>query len=316
MASDLRPQPTGADASSAATRAGVFFALAAYGLWGLFPLYFRAVRSVSPEEVLAHRIIWSAAFLLLLVTARRNWPAMMNALRCRRTLLTLCVTTVLIAGNWFVFIWTVTNDQVMQASLGYFINPLASMLLGRVFLRERLRRWQVVSVLLAGAGVVYMTLASRQPPFIALFLAASFACYGLLRKTAKVDSLVGLAVETTLLGPLAVVFLGYEMYLGTATFMSVSVHLDLLLVMAGVLTAIPLLSFTAAARRLRLSTMGLLLYIVPTGHFLLALAFGEPLTRVRVISFVCIWAALAVYSVDAARHARTSRAPRTSPGMS
>ncbi|MBU0640167.1 MAG: EamA family transporter RarD [Planctomycetes bacterium] len=283
-------------------RLGVVCGIAAYGLWGAFPIYFKAVKSVPALEVLAHRIVWSLAFLLLLVLARHRWANLVGAVRCRRTLLTLATTTLLIAGNWLVFIWAVAHDYVLEASLGYFINPLVSILLGFVFLRERLRPWQTFSVFLAVAGVAYLAIAAAGLPWIALCLAFSFGFYGLLRKTARVSSLEGLTVETGLLTPVAVAFMVYGAVSGQAAFAAGTTRITFLLLVSGVLTAIPLLLFTIAARRLRLATMGFLQYLAPTGHFLLAVAvYGEPFTRVHVLTFTFIWLALAIYSVDTLR---------------
>lgn len=290
-------------------RAGVLYGVGAYGLWGVFPLYFKAVRHVPALEVLCHRILWSLVFLAGLMLLRRNWSAARQALRSRRTQATLGATTLLIAGNWLVFIWAVAHDRVLQASLGYYINPLVNVLLGFLFLRERLRRWQTCAVVLAAVGVGYLTLADKQFPGLALFLALTFGAYGLLRKTAKVDALVGLTVETALLAPLALAYLGYEMWHDRAVFLRDSLTTDVLLLLAGVVTAVPLLWFTEAARRLPLATMGFLQYLAPTGHFLLAvLAFGEPFTWAHGVTFACIWTALLVYSLETARFARLAPA--------
>lgn len=307
----VAPAPRSADPPSEA-RVGVLYATAAYGLWGVFPVYFKLVATVPALEVLAHRIIWSLVFLLGLLLARHRLRGALSVLRDRRTLITLGLTTLLIATNWLLFIWAVTHDLVLQASLGYFINPLVSVLLGFLFLRERLRRWQTAAVVLAGLGVGCMTLLAGQFPGLALYLAVSFGLYGLLRKVARVESLVGLAVETGLLTPLALGFLVTQMIRGQAVFGAGSTELSLLLMLAGVITATPLLAFTAAARRLRLATLGFLQYLAPTGHFLLAvLAFGEPFTRAHLATFACIWAALAIYSIDTLKGAR--RTPAVTP---
>jgi len=290
------------DAIRRQARAGVAYGLAAYAWWGLVPIYFKAVVFVGALEVLAHRVVWSVVLLSLLMLFQRRWRAALEVLRSPRTALTLAGTTVLIASNWFVFIWAVGHDRVLESSLGYFINPLVNVLLGFVFLGERLTRWQSASVLLAGAGVAYLTLSYGRFPWIALVLAGSFGVYGLLRKTAPVGSLVGLTVETSLLCPLALGYLVWLRARGDAAFGAGSVGVDVLLALAGVVTAVPLLWFASAARRLRLATVGFLQYLAPTGHFLLAvLTFGEPFTRTHLVSFACIWTALAVYSIDTAR---------------
>jgi chloramphenicol-sensitive protein RarD len=294
----------------AVARAGVVYAVAAYGWWGLVPIYFKAVAHLPPAEVLAHRIVWSVVLLAVLMRVYRRWVDGWTALRDRKTLLTLCGTTLLLALNWFTFIWAVAHEQVLEASLGYFINPLFTVLLGFVFLRERLRRWQTASVALATVGVTYLTVAYGHMPVVALLLAGTFGFYGLLRKTAKVDALVGLTVETMLIGPVA---LGYLIYLGaegSGYFGAVSRGMDALLAFAGVVTALPLLWFAHAARRLRLSTVGFLQYIAPTMQLLIAVvAFGEPFTGDHLISFGCIWTALLIYSIDTARSTRASGKP-------
>ncbi len=292
-------------AQPSAARAGVLFGVGAYGLWGVFPLYFKALQQVTPLEILAHRILWSCILLIPLVLLRGGWRAARDALRNRRTLATLTVTTLLIAANWFTYVWAVNNQRVLEASLGYFINPLVNVLLGVAFLRERVRGWQLAAVLLATAGVLYRTFDAEQFPWLALFLAATFGTYGLLRKTARVDALLGLTVETAVLAPLAGAYLVVLAGRGQAAFGAASAWTHVLLFAAGLVTATPLLWFTEAARRLRLTTMGFLQYLAPTGQFLLGLlAFGEPLSRGALVSFACTWAALLIYSLDAVRRAR------------
>jgi len=285
--------------------AGVLFGLAAFLWWGLVPIYFKAVAHVSPWEVLAHRIVWSVVLLAVLMRVYRRWPAAVEAVRCRQTVVTLLGTTVLIALNWFVFIWAVGNDRLLEASLGYFINPLVNVLLGFVFLRERLRRWQWISVALAAAGVIYLTWRLGTLPTVGLLLAGSFGFYGLLRKTARVDALVGLTLETTLLAPLALAYLLYLASQEACAFGFQSRQTDVLLALAGVITAVPLLWFANAARRLRLATIGFLQYLAPSLQFMLAvLVYGEPFSTSHLTAFACIWTALAIYSVDTARSRR------------
>ncbi len=289
----------------AAARTGVVFGLAAYVWWGLVPIYFKAVAHVPAMEVLAHRIIWSIVLLAVLMRVYGRWAAALAVLRDRGTLLTLCGSTTLLACNWFTFIWAVANDQLREASLGYFINPLVSVMLGFVFLGERLRRWQMVSVALAAVGVLFLAYSYGRPPWVALILAGSFGLYGLLRKTARADSLVGLSVETMILGPIAAAYLGYLLVTGHAVFGSLSLGTDGLLALGGVITAVPLLWFANAARRLRLATMGFLQYVAPSLQLTLAVvAFGEAFTRAHGVSFGLIWAALAIYSVDTFRASR------------
>ncbi len=287
-------------------RKGVIFGLAAYFWWGFFPIYFKTVAQIPPLEVVAHRIFWSLMFLLILVSWTGQWSITRKALICRRTLLTLSCTTLLIAVNWLVFIYAVGRGQVLQSSLGYFITPLVNVLLGFFVLGERLRRLQLVSLLMAVAGVLYLTIQYGSVPWISLVLAGSFGLYGLLRKTANVDSLVGLTVETMLLGPLAFAYIYYLHATGKGAFLAGFQSYNLLLPLAGVLTAIPLLLFNGATRRLRLATIGFLQYITPSMHFLLAVwAYGETFTTIHMTSFTLIWSGLALYSWDAVQSART-----------
>jgi len=293
---------------ASAHRTGLLLAITTYVAWGLFPLYFKLVSHVPPVVVLAHRVAWSAVFLALVLTAQRQWAAARAATRDRRTLATLVASAVLIAVNWFAFIYAISIGQVLQCSLGYFINPLVSVLLGVAFLRERLRPGQVAALALAAAGVLNLAIVLGQFPWIAVALAASFGLYGLLRKTTAAGPLVGLAVETGVLLPAALVLiLLHELSPLRATTGDPTTYA--LLASSGVLTAIPLLMFAAAARRLRLSTMGFLQYLVPTGQFLLAvLLYHEPFTRTHAMSFGLIWVALALYTADSIRALRTRSA--------
>jgi len=281
---------------------GVAYGLGAFLWWGMVPIYFKQVAHVSALEILAHRVIWSVVLFAVLMRIRGRWRVAAELLGSRAVIVTLCGTTVLIAVNWLTFIWAVANDLVLQASLGYFINPLLNVLLGFMFLRERLRRWQVVSVALAAAGVIYLTLGYGELPWVALVLAGSFGLYGLLRKTARVDALVGLTVETMLLAPAALAYLTFLAVRGECVFGSESRWMDLLLALGGVITAVPLLWFTNAARRLRLATIGFMQYLAPSLHFTLAVAiYGEAFTDTHKIAFGCIWTALVVYSIDSVR---------------
>lgn len=310
-ATDSRPPSSDSGRLRGQARAGVFYGLAAYLWWGFVPIYFKAVAHVPAPEVLAHRVIWAFMLLAILMRLRGKWRAAPRVLRDRGTMVTLCATTILIALNWFVFIWAVSNDKVLQASLGYFINPLVNVLLGFLFLRERLTGWQKISVILAATGVIYLAFQGEEVPTVALVLAGSFGLYGLLRKTANVDAILGLGVETAMLLPLAI---GYLVYLNTTDqcqFGAVSWRTDVLLASGGIITAVPLLWFTNAARRLRLATLGFLQYIAPSGQFLLAVGlYGEVFTQAHAISFACIWAALAIYSIDAAARSMPGRKNR------
>ena len=283
-------------------RTGVTYGLAAYLIWGFFPLYFKALAGVTPLEILAHRIVWSVLSLALLLTVLRRWAGVRQAFAARRTLLTLSATTLLIAVNWLVFIYAVGAGKVLESSLGYFINPLVSALLGVLFLGEKLSRNQKASFFLAAAGVLLLTIQHGELPWIALTLAFTFGLYGLLRKQAPVDAIAGLTVETLLLFPFAAAYLGWLVYDGNSAFVVAPPRLTLLLACSGILTSTPLIWFAAAAKRLRLVTVGLMQYLVPTLHFLLAVfAFGELFTTAHLLSFALIWAGLVLYTVDAVK---------------
>lgn len=281
---------------------GLAYAVAAYGAWGFLALYFKAIRTVAPLEILSHRIIWSVAMLLVLATALRRWDPIAQTLRNRGTLLLLCGSTLLIAANWFLFIWSVTTGHVLEASLGYFINPLVSVLLGRMFLGEHLRRVEWASVAIAGLAVLWLSVSVGVIPYLSLLLALTFGFYGLVRKRAHVPSIDGLFVETIFLMPFALAYLVWRAHLGDIAFGTRSRELDLLLVAAGPITAIPLIWFASAVRRLRLAMIGILQYISPTLQFLLAVAmFHEPFDHRRLVAFVFIWVAVAIFTADNVR---------------
>lgn len=290
----------------ARSRLGVVYGLAAFGAWGLLPLYFKAVGSVPPLELLAHRIVWSLSLLAIVAIVRGDLGGVRETLRDRRLRLTLTVTTCLIALNWGLFIWAIANGRLLEASLGYFVNPLVNVALGFVFLRERLRPLQTVAVGLATVAVIYMTLELGRLPWLSTALAMSFGVYGLLRKRAAVGGVRGLTVETLLLTPLAAAWLLWRETQGLLHFTHAGLRLDALLVAAGVITALPLIWFAESARRLRLSTIGIMQYLAPTGQFLLAvLVFGETFTRTHAVTFGLIWAALILYTADTLRTLRT-----------
>ncbi len=293
-----------------AARTGFILGFTAYFIWGFFPLFFKLVKHIPPLEVVSHRIVWSLVFLAIIIAVRRETDAVRRALGDRRALAYLLATSLLISTNWLVFIHAVGVGEVLQSSLGYFITPLVNVLLGVVVLREKLRRWQIVSLLLAVAGVGVQVVALGTVPVIALVLAATFGLYGLLRKMAPVEALTGLTVET---GFLAVPALGYLAVTGInrgGEFIG-RVPLDgVLLPLAGVLTAVPLIFFAAAARRLRLTTIGFLQYLTPSLHFLQAVfLYHEPFGPTHLVSFCCIWCGLLVYSLDARLGATSSPFP-------
>ncbi len=283
---------------------GVLAAAAAYLSWGIFPLYFKALREVPPPEVLAHRIVWSVLFMTVLITVLRRWGDVARQLGVPGTLPTLAASAVLISTNWLVYIWAVGSGRVLEASLGYFVNPLVSVLLGVFFLREPLSGPQKVAIGLAMAGVVALMVHVGRPPWVALTLASTFGLYGLLRKRAQVDSTTGLLAEVVLLLPLAAAWLGWQAWRGTLHF-GVEAGTTALLSASGVVTAVPLILFAIGVRRLRLSTIGLLQYLNPTMQFAIAVfLFAEPFTRWHAVAFGCIWASLVVYTVDALSRSR------------
>lgn len=303
--------PAGSAASE--IRRGTLAALTAFSIWGLAPLYFRAVGGVPPFEVVAHRVLWSLVFLAALIAfvpGTGRFSAVAAVLRQPRLAGLLALTAMLTGSNWLVFVWSIDAGRLIEASLGYFINPLVSVLLGRLFLGERLRPLQQLAVGIAVAGVGWRIWQVGTLPWIALFLAATFGLYGLLRKRAPVDAVGGLFIETLVTAPLALgwlLWMGYRGELGFGT----ALRVDLLLPLAGVLTAVPLMLFAVGARRLPLATLGFLQYLAPSLHFLIAVfLFGEPFDHTQLIGFVLIWSALAVYTADMVRHTAGQRAGR------
>jgi chloramphenicol-sensitive protein RarD len=292
-------------------RAGLMLGVGAYLLWGVMPLYFKAIAEVAPTEIVAHRIVWSLLFLAALATLSRKWPAIRAAAGTPRVLATLVVTALLIGINWLIFIYAVVSGHVLEASLGYYLNPLVNVLLGVVLLKERLSPAQIFATLLAAAGVAVLAAGAGSGLWISLTLAASFALYGFVRKVAPVDSLEGLSIETALLAPFALGWLVWLQQTGELGLGRFGLTTDILLALGGAVTAIPLLMFTAAARRLPYSMLGFLQYIAPSLQFLLAvLAFGEPLTTPHLVCFAAIWTALAIFTLDGWRIAARARAAR------
>ena len=291
--------PTNPNSSRSESVLGIIYAGAAFLIWGMAAVYWKALGAVPPLEIIAHRVAWSFLFLLPLIILQRQWKQFVAVLQNPRMLLVLMSSAILVGANWLLYIWAVNNNHLLQASLGYYINPLVNVVLGMVFLRERLRPPQTLAVVLAAIGVIYLTVQYGQFPWIAIGLAMSFGLYGLIRKAAPVGPLVGLAVETLLVSLPAI---GYLLYLdsqGTGSLFRVSLNLDLLLIGCAPLTAVPLLLFTAGAKRLYLSTVGLMQYIGPSGMFLLAVFYyHEPFSTAQVWTFVMIWTALVIYSTD------------------
>jgi chloramphenicol-sensitive protein RarD len=293
-------------------RAGVASGLAAYGLWGLFPLYFPLLEPAGGVEIVAHRVVWSLVFIAVLLTVMRAWPQVRATVTDRRSLLVLFGAAVLIAVNWLVFVYAVNSGHVVETSLGYFINPLVSVLLGVVVFAERLRRLQWVAVGIAAVAVAVLTVDYGRPPWIALALAVTFGLYGLMKKLVRVAAAPGLFVETALVVVPAVAVLAVLQVRGEATAGIAGTGHLLLLLSSGVATAVPLLLFAGATRRIPLSTVGLLQYLTP----LMQLAIGvfvyqEPMPPARLAGFVIVWVALAVFTVDSLRNARAGARRRT-----
>ena len=284
---------------------GIAYAALAYICWGLFPLYFQQLAAIPPVEVVAHRVVWSLVFLLALLGLRRQWAWLGPVLRQPKVLGAFAASALLLAANWGVYIWAVTHGHVLDASLGYFITPLVNVLLGTTVLHERPRPAQWAALSLAGAGVLWLAVQSGQLPWIALVLAASFGTYGLLRKIAVLGALEGLTLETLLLAPIAFAALALWWAQGTSAFPAGEWQTNLWLVLVGPVTAVPLLLFAAGARRITLTTLGLLQYLGPTIQFGLGVwLFREPLTAPRLVGFALIWGALLLYSVDGWRVTR------------
>lgn len=279
---------------------GGIFAASAYTLWGIAPLYFKQIDFVPALEILLHRIVWSFVLLALILTVMKQWPAVQAVFKKPKLLAAMLGTALLLAGNWGLFIWAVNNGHMLEASLGYYINPLLNILLGMLFLGERLRKLQWAAVTLALTGVLIQLAYFGSLPWVALVLASSFALYGLFRKKLAVDALSGLFVESLLLMPLALLYWWQFADSAAANLLQNTLGLNLWLIAAGVVTTVPLLCFIAAARRLQLSTMGFFQYIGPSFMFVFGVfLYNEPLDPSKLVTFAFIWTALLVYSLDA-----------------
>ncbi|MGY1494080.1 EamA family transporter RarD [Aeromonas dhakensis] len=290
-------------------RQGVIYALCAYTLWGLAPIYFKTIAAVPAAEILTHRMIWSCALLMVLTLLGRQWHKVQAVLRQPKVLLTLAFTSITVGGNWLLFIWAINNGHMLDASLGYYINPLFNVLLGMLFLSEKLRRLQWWAVGLAAIGVAIQIIAFGSLPWIALVLATSFAIYGLIRKKLALDALTGLLIETLIMLPPAAIYLWGIADSPTSHLTQNDWHLNLLLIAAGAVTTAPLLCFTAAATRLKLSTLGFFQYIGPSLMFILAVTlYGEALALDKMITFAFIWSALVLFSLDGLRSGKRRQA--------
>lgn len=297
-------------------RRGILFALGAYGIWGLFPAFWKLMAAVPPPEVLAYRVVWTVAMVVVLVSWDRRWGEVLSLFAIRRHVVVLAASTLCISVNWLVFIAAVGHGNVLEASMGYFLNPLVNVALGVVVLKERLRLAQWLAVGLAVAGVAQLAMVTGQMPWVALILAGTFGFYGLLRKRLPVAPLTGLTVETLLMLPLALAYLAWRLADG-APVMGGGLPVAAALVASGPVTAVPLMWFAAAAARLRYATLGFLQYITPTGHFLLAvLAYGEVPGPAHMVTFAAIWAAILLYTADSwwAHHRIKRRLAADSPG--
>lgn len=288
---------------------GIAYAVSAYVLWGLFPLYFTRVAHVAAPEILVHRVVWSLVFVLALLAWTRRWAWLPALLKQPRVLGAFAASALLLSTNWLTYIWSVQNGHLIDASLGYFITPLVNVMLGYTVLHERPRRAQWIALSLAALGVVWLTVQAGQLPWMALVLSLSFGAYGLLRKIAPLGALEGLALETMLLAPPALVALAVWWGRGPASFPAPDAATNLWLIAAGPLTAVPLLLFAAGARRVSMTTLGLLQYVGPSIAFVLGIwVFREPFSGARFAGFLFIWAALVVYSADGWRVARRAGA--------
>ncbi len=295
-------------------RTGVISAGLAFLCWGLFPLYFHAISDVSPLQILIHRVLWSLLFLTIILTVRHQWKWLGELRRAPRVMASFAVSSVLLSGNWLLYIWAVNNGHVIDASLGYFINPLVNVMLGYLVLKERLRKGQWAAIGIAALGVLWLTWQAGHMPWIALALAASFGGYGLMRKTAKLGALEGLSFETMVLFPFALAYLVWLTLHDQNSFITTTSNTTRwLLVASGPITAIPLLLFASGARKIPLSVLGLLQYIGPTIQLSLGIfMFHEAFTAARLVGFALIWGALALYASEGLLMGRR-KAPQLQP---
>ena len=278
---------------------GIWYGIAAYACWGLFPVYWKALHQVSAIEIISHRIIWSCVILMIVIVALRRWNAFRQAALKPRVLKIYAVAAILLTINWLVYVWAVNAGFIVESSLGYYINPLVNVILGVVFLHERLRSWQWLAVAVATLGVLYLTIAYGSLPWIALTLALSFGTYGLVKKTAPLGSLYGLALETSIVFIPALAFLVFVEATSQGAFLHDGIVPDLLMMGAGIVTTIPLLLFASATQRIPLSLIGILQYVSPTLQFLLGVfVYGEPFTPVQFIGFGIVWVALIIFAVE------------------
>ena len=293
-------------------RKGVILACMAFFMWGLAPIYFKLLQHISAFEILMHRVVWSVLFIVIIVSIMQQWHKIKQVIVQPKLLLMLGLTATLLGFNWGLFIWAVNNDHMLDASLGYYINPLLNVLLGMLFLGEKLRKWQGVAVVLAFSGVVIQLVSFGSFPVVAFSLAGSFAIYGLLRKKLPIESLPGLLLEAVILLPIALVYWWLMAPTPSSDLMLNEWHTNLLLVSAGVVTTLPLLCFTGAAKRLQYTTLGFFQYIGPSLMFILAvMLYGEVFSNERMVTFACIWSALAIFSWDSYRQSQKRKREST-----
>ncbi|GAA5135968.1 EamA family transporter RarD [Thalassotalea piscium] len=281
-------------------RHGVISAISAYFLWGIAPIYFKLLDSISADEIMIHRVLWSCLLLFIIVVLSGKWRSLVIALKqSPKLILQLTVTALILGVNWFLFIWAVNNDHLLDASLGYYINPLFNVALGMFFLSEKLSKWQLFAVFLAVVGVLIQVIIIGSVPIISLALAGTFGIYGLLRKRMAVDTFIGLLIESAVMLPIAVTYWYFFAASSTSNLFDNPASLNISLILAGVVTTAPLLCFTAAAKRLTLSSLGFFQYLGPSIMFLLAtFYYQEPLSTAKLITFAFIWVALVIYSID------------------
>lgn len=294
-----------------AIRLGVVSAVGAFLIWGFSPLYYKAIGAAPALEIIAHRALWSLFFTLFLVLLSGQLRVLVKLFSSPRIPLILFASSILVSVNWLGFIWAVNNGRALEASMGYFIMPIVMVLLGRLFLDERLNRYQILALLLVCLGVLNLLIAIQQLPWIALLLAISFGFYSLVRKQVAVSALVGLTVECLFLAPFALLYLAYLAQTGTLVFGTQDLSFDLILMGTGLMTALPLILFTSASKRLRLGTVGLIQYLNPTCQFLVALfIFREPFSQHHLNTFILIWIGLTIYTLDSRRVRRQDAAAR------
>lgn len=288
---------------------GLLYGIIAYALWGFFPIYWRLLQEVPAVELLGHRIAWSFLLLVVVILFMRQWNDFRSSLNAR-TFRIYFIAAILIGVNWLIYVWAVNAGYILETSLGYFINPLLSVLMGVFFLRERLRSAQWIPIVLAAIGVAYLTFAYGRPPWIALLLAFTFGFYGLTKKLAPLGSVFGLTLETGILFLPAVIYLGWAEANGSASFLHTDSTSNLLMIGAGVVTTIPLLLFASAAKQIPLSMIGILQYLAPTIQFLIGVfVYDEPFDQSRLIGFSIVWLALVIFWVENYLASRESMAP-------